>query len=194
MTCAFVPGIGQHPHGLQERPQHTQGHSPGSRPGHAHCPAVHRRPTAGSRTGRTRPGCSRRNHGSPPSATSRSSSPCGSWFSPGTGRRPRSCRPGSGTARPRPAPAPAAPAAPDAGRQHLDHLIEITVRGGLRQPEAAAQPRDVAFVPEPGQGEDRLLITAQPAGSLPRADLAAARGQQPGNEKISSLGTSSMTA
>ena len=58
--------------------------SPGPRPGHAHCPAARPKPTARSRTDRTAPGCSRRNHGSSPSTTSRSSIPCDSWFSPGT--------------------------------------------------------------------------------------------------------------
>src|SRR6185312_3043248 len=69
-----------------------------------------------------------------------------------------------------------------AGRQDLDHLIEVPVRGGLRQPEAGAQPPDIALVPEPRQREQRLLIAAQPAGSLPRADLAPVPGEQPGNE------------
>ena len=69
-----------------------------------------------------------------------------------------------------------------AGREHVDGLVQVAVSGGLRQPEAAAEPRDVPFVPEPGQGEQRLPVAAQPAGSLPRADLAAVTGQQAGNE------------
>src|SRR5512142_2540854 len=62
------------------------------------------------------------------------------------------------------------------------NLVQVPVRGGLRQPEATAEPRDIALIPEPRQGEQRLPVAAQPPGSLPRADLAAADGQQPGNE------------
>ena len=47
-----------------------------------------------------------------------------------------------------------------AGRQHLDHLIEVPVRRGLRQPEAAAKPRDIALIPEPRQGEQCLPVAS----------------------------------
>jgi hypothetical protein len=70
-----------------------------------------------------------------------------------------------------------------AGRQHADDFVKIAVGGGLRQPEPSAQPRDIALVPKPGQGEQRLPVAAQPAGSFPGADLAAVRRQQPGDEQ-----------
>ncbi len=54
--------------------------------------------------------------------------------------------------------------------------------GRLRQPGPAAQPRDVALVPESRQREQCLLPTAQP-GFLPGAGLAAMSGQQPVHEK-----------
>src|SRR5487761_710714 len=69
------------------------------------------------------------------------------------------------------------------GREHLDDLVQVPVGRGLRQPEPGAQPRDVPLVPEPGQAEQRLPVTAQLAGALPGADLAAAGGQQPGHEQ-----------
>ena len=54
----------------QERPQHRQDILPG-RDQDGHCPEARQKPTSGCPTGRTEPGCSRRNHGFSPSTTSR---------------------------------------------------------------------------------------------------------------------------
>src|ERR1035437_9024299 len=54
---------------------------------------------------------------------------------------------------------------------------------GCKSQPSTAKPRDIALVPEPRQPENRLPVTAQPAGSLPGPDLAAVRGQQPGHEQ-----------
>jgi hypothetical protein len=75
------------------------------------------------------------------------------------------------------------PQARRAGGEDVDDLIQVPVGGGLRQPEAGTQPRDVALVAKPRQPEQRLPVTAQLAGSLPGTDLAAAGGQQPGDEQ-----------
>ena len=48
--------------------------------------------------------------------------------------------------------------------EHLDGLVQVPVGGGLRDPEAAAQPDDIGPVPEPAQDKDRLF----PAGQRPR--------------------------
>src|SRR6516165_9761642 len=50
-------------------------------------------------------------------------------------------------------------------------------------PEPGPQPRDVRFVPVPGQDEQRLPVTPQAAGVLPGADLLPVPGQQPRNEQ-----------
>ncbi len=150
-----------------------------ARPGHAHCPAAHRRPTA-IRTGRTAPGCSRRNHGLPriPQIDRLPLAARGS----GTGRRPRSCRP-SGTECPPPAPAPAAPAGPARGRQHLDHLIQVAVRGGLRQPEPAASR---GMCPCPGTRPGEHAAYSSPACGFPSACRSRAGAQRAGGKRTRS--------
>ena len=67
--------------------------------------------------------------------------------------------------------------------EDLDGLILVPVGGGLRDPEALAQPADVGPVPEPRQGEDRLLPTGQDGGAVPGADLTAVLGQQARHEQ-----------
>ena len=66
--------------------------------------------------------------------------------------------------------------------EHLDGLVLVPVCGGLRDPEARAQPADVRPVPEPRQREDRLLPAGQGTGPIPGADLAAVLGQQARHE------------
>ena len=73
-----------------------------------------------------------------------------------------------------------------AGRLRGDHrrpLGYVAVRRRLRQPESRPQPRDVRFIPVPGQDEQRLPVTPQAAGALPGAGLHPAPGQQPRNEQ-----------
>ena len=66
--------------------------------------------------------------------------------------------------------------------EHLDGLVLVPVGGGLGDPETLAQPADVRPVPEPRQGEHRLLPAGQGTRPVPGADLAAVSGQQPGHE------------
>ena len=62
--------------------------------------------------------------------------------------------------------------------EHLGGLVLVPVGGGLRDPGPLAQPADVRPVPEPGEGEDRLLPAGQGTRPVPRAQLAAVSGQQ----------------
>ena len=78
-----------------------------------------------------------------------------------------------------------------AGRDHLDHLIEIPVCRGLRQPETRAS-RGMSPLSR-NQASPNSAAGSSPAAGPPRPDLAAVRGQQPGNEQDQPLGTSSMT-
>jgi len=55
-------------------------------------------------------------------------------------------------------------------------------RGASTPGRAHPQPRDVRFIPVPGQDEQRLPVTPQAAGVLPGADLLPP-GQQPRNEQ-----------
>jgi len=66
--------------------------------------------------------------------------------------------------------------------EHAGDLAEVAVGGGLRQAEARAEPADVTSVPEPGQPEQGLAVTAELAGTFPGPDRTAARGEQAGNE------------
>ena len=67
--------------------------------------------------------------------------------------------------------------------QDFDGLVFVPVRGGLGDPEALAQPPDVRPVPEPRQGEHRLLPAGQGTRPVPGADLAAVSGQQARHEQ-----------
>src|SRR5205085_4709333 len=60
---------------------------------------------------------------------------------------------------------------------------DVPVRRRLRQAEPRPQPRDVRFIPVPGQAEQRLAVTAQAASALPGPDLLAVPGQQPRDEQ-----------
>src|SRR6266702_5115712 len=66
--------------------------------------------------------------------------------------------------------------------EHLDGLVLVPVRGGLRDPETLAQPGDVRAVPEPRQREDRLLPAGQGTRPVPGTELAPVICQQPGHE------------
>ena len=66
---------------------------------------------------------------------------------------------------------------------HRRALGYVAVRRRLRQPEPGPQPRDVRFIPVPGQDEQRLPVTAQAAGTLPGPGLLAVPGQQPRDEQ-----------
>ena len=173
VTSTFITRVGEHWHGIAE-------FGPAARPGtfssaarSCTLPGSTSETHSGIRTGRTAPGCSRRNRASSPRTTSRSSSPCGSWFSC-TGRRPRDLAgPATRYGTPSASARSAAPAAPDAGRQHLDHLIEVSGTRWTAERKLAAQPRDVARRrTRPGR---RPPAYSSPAAvSLTRAHLVGA--------------------
>ena len=138
------------------------GHFPGRRPGHAHCPAAHRRPTAGSRTDKNSAWMF------PPKScvfpayhksmtvplrlrvlVSRHRSVSTTLPSRGSGTAPPSARARSRSCSCRPGARAA---------QHLDDLVQVAVRRGLRQPEAAAEPRDIG--PYPGTRPGRTARLA----------------------------------
>ena len=83
-----------------------------------------------------------------------------------------------------------------ASREHFDHLIQVPVRRRLCQPETPAKPRDIAFVPGPGQREQRLpACLQQPSLRVPfRAPISRRRAaSRPETNRTSSPGTPGMT-
>ena len=105
--------------------------------------------------------------------------------------RRSACRPGSGREAPAQRPFPEPRAASRLRGEHLDSLVLVPVRGGLRDP-GPAQPVDV---PGPGTapGEDSLLPAGQSTCPVPGAELAAVFCQQPGHEQNQLNGTSRVT-
>ena len=69
--------------------------------------------------------------------------------------------------------APGRPAGPARGPRPPRSPHRDTGTPSTAAARSPGQPRDIALVPEPGQPEQRLPVTAQPAGSLPRPDLAS---------------------